>query len=209
MRTSEDHELRLKSRLASKKRILAAATKIFRENGYSGLTIDDLSDSINISKASIYYHWSGKQELLYEITRNAHLKILNSLKKLVKEGDPIEIKLQRAIRNHITVVSSEIPLGIVTPHQDFGISAKHREAIIGLRDKIEGIFRQIIADAMHAGVIRKTDVKLATFFVIGAANYTALWYDPRGPVSLDEIIVHIIDYIDHGLLAEKAREQTT
>lgn len=49
---------------ASKRRILDEALRLFSINGYEATSIDDITDSVGIRKASFYSHFKSKQELL-------------------------------------------------------------------------------------------------------------------------------------------------
>lgn len=44
--------------------ILAKATKLFLENGYKTVTMDDIASELNISKKTIYVYFSSKPQLI-------------------------------------------------------------------------------------------------------------------------------------------------
>jgi AcrR family transcriptional regulator len=52
---------------ATRQRILAAARELFVDRGYAGTSIRDITDRIGVTKASVYYHFSSKEEILHAL----------------------------------------------------------------------------------------------------------------------------------------------
>ncbi len=52
-------------------RILATAAQLFRLKGYAASTTRELANLLGIQRASLYYHVSSKEEILYELMRRA------------------------------------------------------------------------------------------------------------------------------------------
>ena len=50
-----------------RERILAVATAQFTRLGYSGVSMSDIAAELQITKAALYYHFSGKADLLAEV----------------------------------------------------------------------------------------------------------------------------------------------
>ena len=51
----------------TKGRILETALELFAQNGYLGTSMSDIADRLGISKAALYKHYTGKQEILDRI----------------------------------------------------------------------------------------------------------------------------------------------
>ncbi|HTC67955.1 MAG TPA: helix-turn-helix domain-containing protein, partial [Acidothermaceae bacterium] len=45
-------------------RILDTARQLFRDQGFSGTSMRDLSESLGITTAALYYHFDGKDAIL-------------------------------------------------------------------------------------------------------------------------------------------------
>lgn len=48
----------------TKERILDAALALFAQSGYSGTSMRDIAEALGITKAALYKHYTGKQEIL-------------------------------------------------------------------------------------------------------------------------------------------------
>ena len=51
----------------TKERILETALELFAQSGYLGTSMQDIADRIGITKAALYKHYSGKQDILDSI----------------------------------------------------------------------------------------------------------------------------------------------
>ena len=53
-----------------KNKIIDNAITLFSEKGYYGTTLDDIAKSVNIKKASLYYHYDNKEEIYRKSVEN-------------------------------------------------------------------------------------------------------------------------------------------
>jgi AcrR family transcriptional regulator len=51
----------------TRRRILDTATALFAERGYAGTTIRDISERLGMTKGSLYYHFTSKEDLLFAL----------------------------------------------------------------------------------------------------------------------------------------------
>ena len=51
----------------TKERILETALELFAQNGYPGTSMNDIAAQLGITKAALYKHYAGKQEILERI----------------------------------------------------------------------------------------------------------------------------------------------
>lgn len=87
----------------TKERILAAALKIFQDEGLNAPSAVDVASALSISPGHLYYHFKGKPELiasLFEAHRQEMSMILNG----ISSADP---KLEE-LWTHVQIVLEEI-----------------------------------------------------------------------------------------------------
>lgn len=48
-----------------RERLIAAATAVFADNGYSGATLDGIAARAGVTKGGLYFHFAGKEELFF------------------------------------------------------------------------------------------------------------------------------------------------
>jgi len=70
--------------------IMAAAMKMFLEEGYAKTSIRNIADAIEYSPGTIYLYYKDKDELLYDVQAQAFIKLLDLFKVKVNSQDPIK-----------------------------------------------------------------------------------------------------------------------
>ena len=51
----------------TRQRILDSARELFRVHGYNGVSLQDIADTVGISKGNLTYHFSKKEEIMEEL----------------------------------------------------------------------------------------------------------------------------------------------
>ncbi|WP_040210907.1 TetR/AcrR family transcriptional regulator [Clostridium polynesiense] len=90
----EDKEKQLND---TRKSILEAASKLMTQKGVKDTSLADISKEVGISKGTLYYYYSSKDDIIYDIT-DIHLKqmteeLLTWIKNINDDADPKEILL--------------------------------------------------------------------------------------------------------------------
>lgn len=67
----------MKSNNNMKENILLAATELISKNGVKNTSLADIAKAVDISKGTLYYHYSSKDELICDIA-NTHLDAITS-----------------------------------------------------------------------------------------------------------------------------------
>lgn len=200
MDAEKSYESKIKARREAKRQIIEAAADLIRESGHYYVTLDQIAERLHISKVSIYHHWTSKQEILFDLLRIGYKAFVENLEKIVKSENPPDVKLQSAIENH---VAQAVNSGInpMLGDQEWHLVNKYRKEIIKLRDIYDQMFYQIINDGIDQGIFKQIDAKLLHFTIMGATNYTWLWYSAKGGMSYKEIANHITSFLLDGVRA--------
>ena len=53
-------------------RILEAAYKLFRRQGYNRVTMDDIAEAAELTKRTLYHHFNSKDQLLADVLESQH-----------------------------------------------------------------------------------------------------------------------------------------
>lgn len=72
----------------NKKRIIDAATELFIDKGAQETSLADISRYLNISKGTLYYYYSSKAELIFDVTDIYMENLSSGLLEWVKGLDP-------------------------------------------------------------------------------------------------------------------------
>lgn len=57
--------------------ILDSANKMFTRKGFNGTSVGEIAKEAGLSKASLYYYYESKDEILYELVKRTLLNVMN------------------------------------------------------------------------------------------------------------------------------------
>lgn len=100
--------------LKEKKRadILEAAIEEFRQNGFPATSMDRISERAQVSKRTLYNHFSSKELLFKTIVKNMMNAALQAVNIPYKKGKSIRAQLKHIAESELKLVSSESFLDI-------------------------------------------------------------------------------------------------
>jgi len=90
--------------------ILAAATRVFAEKGYSSASITDIAQAADISDGLIYKYFENKRDLLENVLKHFYERIIADLEPKVSKGRNFEDKLYVLVSEHLHVFVADIDL---------------------------------------------------------------------------------------------------
>ncbi len=155
--------------------------------GYAATSIDDVADILGCTKGRIYHHFRSKVDLFFEVHNEAMSMVMAAVREAA-DGvrDPLD-RLEAMSRAHVLVIMREIAFECVVVqglemHLHSQTTPKQRKTlrgILALRDEYEILFIEAIEEAMRDGKVPKQDVRVVVKALLGALNWTTIWYRPR------------------------------
>jgi AcrR family transcriptional regulator len=186
--------------------IIQAAAQIFRQKGYHGTSMQDIADAVQLQKASLYYHISGKQEILVSILDHALDLMIADLEGVIAADTSPAEQLRQAMSTYVGRLAADADLAAVLLLEHRSLDAEARSSHIRRRDRFESLWRGIIQRGIEQGDFRPQDPRLATFALLGVLNWTITWFRPEGDFTPDQIANLYTDLFLHGLLANQMEE---
>lgn len=86
---------------ARRAEILAAAERIFVEEGYEGATIRKIADAVGLSSTALYMHFADKAEILHEICVDALRALEASYQSALHADQPAVVRTRRMIEAYV------------------------------------------------------------------------------------------------------------
>jgi AcrR family transcriptional regulator len=166
--------LRVDNRLQE---LLDAAAHHFAQHGYAATSMRDIAVAVNMLPGSLYYHFASKEELLIAVYSAGVSQLEEATAAaMAKETQPLA-RLEALCCAHLEVVLKDSDYAQVLIRvlpDDIPAVADHLRA---LRVKHEDSFRDAIeALPLPAG----TDRRILRLMLMGALNWSLLWFDPQG-----------------------------
>ena len=189
---------------ARRAEILQRATECFDRLGYANTTLDDIARAVGIKREGIYYYFRNRSQILLEIIEPQSLELVEGIAAIVNDTAPgPRDKFRAAIRNHL-VRFDRYCLEMTVSLRDgrFDGEPEVRDTMVRIWKEYEAHWARLIAEGQDKGEFRHIgDPKMLAFAVLGACNWLARWYDPRKPVTIDELIDSYTELLSSGLYA--------
>jgi AcrR family transcriptional regulator len=191
----------------TRQRILDAAAKVFREQGYANARLGDIAELAGMQAGSLYYHFDSREDLVAEILRlgieTSWGHVQEAVDALAAEASPLD-RLSAAIRAH-TLSVLEISdyasaqariVGQVPPEVLKGHVADQR--------RYGAYWNTLIQAAVDSGELRPDlDLFVARMLVLGALNWTAEWYRSKQGRTAESIADDAVALFMHGLAVRR------
>ena len=173
--------------LRQKKKVLQVSGRLFWDNGYLGTSIDDIASAAHVNKASIYYYFHSKSDILFELA----MSFINSLIEVVRpivESDlePLK-KLEAFVDRHLIYSLDRLGFSGIGQRERRNLPARMMREYTEKRDEYERLFRRILEEGVAQKQFHVRDPKLAAKFCLGLLNSTALWFKEKGKYSPEKI----------------------
>jgi AcrR family transcriptional regulator len=180
--------------------ILDHATQLFAEHGYTATTLQDIADSMGLSRPTLYRYIRSKEDLLGQLAADFSKESARALAGIKRRTDLDEVGRLRAAITDLTVRHAQHPLRfrvLVLNEAQLpdSVAPAARRARRAVLDHLLGI----LSDAMQAGALRSADPHVAAFFLLGAINWIGWWYTPGGRLGPETLADAISDLALNGL----------
>ncbi len=178
--------------------LLDVAVRVFLERGYDGSSLDQVARAAGITKASIYYHARGKEELLLRGTGRAFDALVAVLAEpMAAEGPAVE-RLRHVVRRTIEITIAMTPEVALLLRVRGNTRAERR--ILERRREFDRLIAQLFAAAQkEKGIRADVDARLATRLLFGMLNSITEWYRREGALHAPEITDAVFKLAFDGL----------
>jgi AcrR family transcriptional regulator len=160
--------------------ILGEAAALFARQGYRATTLDDVAESLDIKKASLYHYIRSKEELLTEIYDRILTRIDAAVRPIGESDIPADERLRRMVHAHLEVVTAERDMLAVVFREEAELSPDAKRAIRARKRDYERIFERVVDEGQQAGLLRPITTRLAVLALLGMCNWTYQWFRDPG-----------------------------
>jgi len=150
---------------ATRRALLRAGAELFAEQGFDGVSIEDVAGRAGVNKALISYHFGGKRNLHVAVLESAFASMAETLEAIEREKGDTRQAL-RAFLAAFERTTRERP-GFPTLFMREVLSTGIEPAVLPHLLQIFGVSRRLAARGAREGLFRKVDPVLLHFGLVG------------------------------------------
>jgi TetR/AcrR family transcriptional regulator len=184
--------------------ILKSAAAAFRTRGYHATSVDDIAQTLRMTKGNLYYYFKNKEEILYVCHDHTLDLLLRVLRDIQSDGKSPAEELRAVIAAFVELMTEELHGTAAVTLDLKELSPPLRRKITAKRDRFEKAVRRMIRAGIDQGTFRPIDAKFTTFAIMGAINWIPHWFDPTGKADAAAIGAAFAEFFVAGLLVNSA-----
>jgi AcrR family transcriptional regulator len=171
--------------------ILEQATRLFAARGYEGTTLQDVAESVGITRPALYTYIASKEDLLGALVADLSQRTAVALKEIREQptlaGPRIRAMVELVVRQRLAAPDRFRVLDREEASLPEDYARRHQKA---KRDVLAHM-RAVVADGVASGEFRPCDDRLAALSIIGMCNWTAWWVSSTEPPDPEPVVAEL------------------
>ena len=189
---------RLRNRELKRDAVIRAAAREFNRKGYHNTSLDDIAARLEVTKPTVYYYVTSKEQLLFECFVAGVEQIRAAFRAVRELAVPARERLNAVLRHYGEAVASDFGWCMVRA-EDQDLSPAMSRHIKSLKSEIDQGIRRLIREGIQDGSIEPCDPKMTAFALAGALNWIAHWYREDQSLTGAQIAAAFVTIFEGGL----------
>lgn len=183
-----------------KTEIINCAAKLFKEKGYSAVTMRDIAQALDIKAASLYNHIKSKQEILVLIVIDIAEEFTTNINKIVLSDVSTIQKLEKVIQLHIDITVRN-PDALACLNNDWmHLTDAELTYFIQMREDYEENFRNIITSGIASNEIKNLNAEVIIFSILSTLRTMYLWYGKNKDFTEKSLKINMKQVLLNGIV---------
>lgn len=183
--------------------IASHSIKLFEQKGFSETSIQDIANSIGITKGTFYYYYASKENLLMEIHLHYICDLLEKQRAILQTVKGFSKQLSEIVALIVYDMKFRKAQGQIYLREMRNLTNEHAETIKDKREEFRLNVAKVIADGIQAGEFQAhLSPGITSLAILGVTNWSYQWFNPAGELSVEELADRYIDIILHGVAAK-------
>ncbi|AQU78123.1 MULTISPECIES: TetR/AcrR family transcriptional regulator [Planococcus] len=174
---------------------------LFEKKGFSDTSIQDIVETLGVTKGTFYYYFTSKEQLLMDI----HVSYIDDL---LERQETVRLnqlsnrkKLEELIALLIIDIANHGPSGKVFFREMRHLCEDNAREVKRKREKFRKNLEAIISEGIAQNEFKKElEPGIIAFAILGVTNWSYQWFNPSGEISADRLARVYSDLIFNGIV---------
>jgi AcrR family transcriptional regulator len=179
---------------------MAAATRLFSEQGYDRTSVQEIVEAAGVTKGALYHYFGSKDDLLHEIYGRLLRLQQERLDAYADAERPVEERLRRAAADVVVTTIDNLDDARIFFRSMHQLSPEKQKQVRAERRRYHERFRDLVAEGQRTGVFdTSTPADLVVDYHFGSVHHLSTWYRPDGKLTPQEVADHLADLLLRAL----------
>lgn len=183
----------------TKEKVIRCAIDLFATKGFRGTSIRDIANAMGMSISNIYHYFGSKEGLLLAILQYASRLLVDSLKEIAASDLESVDRFRRMLETHIRLSRENYKEAKVFFLDEDHLAQKGREINRQIQREVLSIYLNELQGMAKQGLVKSRSLTVTAFNIFALINWHMRWFDPEGPLALDETIEEIVLFVMYGI----------
>ena len=178
---------------------LPAAATLFAVHGVEQTKMEDVAAATGIPKATLYYYFAGKEQLLAFLLRDLLTRLSDEAALVVQRPEPARERLELLVAAQLTVMASE-PDVCRALLGELGRAGRIPDIAQAIHDGYYAPLEQLLQDGQADGsLVFTAELRLVVTTIFGAVTITGLSRLIAGDLDADVLARQLSAVLVEGL----------
>jgi AcrR family transcriptional regulator len=179
---------------------LPAAATLFADHGVEQTKMEDVAAATGIPKATLYYYFAGKEQLLAFLLRDILTRLSDEAALVVQRPEPARERLEQLIAAQLTVMASE-PDVCRALLGELGRAGRIPDIAQAIHDGYYAPLQQLLQEGRTDGsLVFSADIRLVVTTIFGAVTITGLSRLIAGDLDATQLASDLTWLLGQGLV---------
>jgi AcrR family transcriptional regulator len=170
--------------------ILMATAEVLNRDGYHVMSLEDVAEKVDLTKATLYHYFGSKDELVAACLTLVGNEVNERLQTLAKQNEDLTAteQLRSLLVEQLTILLIDYPEAARLFSQPLDWPPEHRKLIRSLRVQHDAVFRAVVESGVESGEFKTADASVTLHCIYGAINYAPLWVRTSSRAAVTRVI---------------------
>lgn len=183
-----------------KEEIITVASRLFKEKGFSAVSVRDIAQEMGMKAASLYNHINSKQEILSSLIIKLAKDFTDGMGAVLEEESSPLAKIEALIRLHIDITVNQSEALAALNNDWMHLQGQDLMDFVQMREEYEENFRKIIKQGIALGQLQPHHPEVILFSILSTLRTLYLWYQKRGKLDVNILKKDMVAVLLKGIV---------